>query len=653
MISEHGNSIIYAGDGETTEFSYPFDIHEETDIHVILVSADGTQTELTSDYIVNKINKTVTYPGYAPGQVPAEPPQPVQVGERLCIYSLTPVTQDVDLPDKWPYDRIEAGMDKLTIIEQQNRAVFDRAIVADYTADLTGVDLRLPTPTPSKVIVFDETGKKLTLDDYPSDLRAQVAGYASDAESAKNVAVQQAGIATQSELNSYAINKGTDIQVQALGLEHSCEKWNTLTANNPNVIAVAENLTDIGTVAEDINSVVAVGDSINAVNNVSTHMVQVENVNDDLTNIGICASNAINIVTCANNMPAITAAPTYAQQAQEYAQEASESAKNGHVIGEIVPVIGCTEDYIPHGCVPADGTEFSKSQFPNLWDTFLTADTPLLMTCSYADYATAISTYGQCAKWAVDTVNEKFKVPLIKDGSFLQQALSNSELGKCYNAGLPNIEGGFSADSAAPAYYLSRGEGAFLGTGSGTSTGSAAGSGTRNKQMTFDASLSNPIYGSSTTVQPNSVTVRYFVCVASGSVNQSMMDWSAYMSALQGKANTDLSNVDNNIDYVVDSYNDEDGNWYRVYKSGWVEQGMYIEHGVDGDYTVNLLKPYINNKYTVIRSVYEPTNAAGFGVERITVKSQTASNFVMRTDTATNNIGYKNYIYCAGQGATL
>ena len=89
----------------------------------------------------------------------------------------------------------------------------------------------------------------------------------------------------------------------------------------------------------------------------------------------------------------------------------------------------CAAGYVPEGSLPCDGTEYSKSQFNDLWTNYLTGGTPLLNTCSYADYATAISTYGQCAKFAVDTVNETFKVPTIKDGAVIQQALSDSELG--------------------------------------------------------------------------------------------------------------------------------------------------------------------------------------------------------------------------------
>jgi hypothetical protein len=35
----------------------------------------------------------------------------------------------------------------------------------------------------------------------------------------------------------------------------------------------------------------------------------------------------------------------------------------------------------------------------------------------------------------------------------------------------------------------------------------------------------------------------------------------------------DLSNVDNNFDFVISSGTDAEGNWYRLYRSNWIEQG--------------------------------------------------------------------------------
>lgn len=69
---------------------------------------------------------------------------------------------------------------------------------------------------------------------------------------------------------------------------------------------------------------------------------------------------------------------------------------------------------------------------------------------------------------------------------------------------------------------------------------------------------------------------------------------------LNGKANTDLSNVLANIDYVVESKfpTAEDPSWYRVYKSGWVEQGGYVGTGT-APTTVTLLKEMADTNYYV------------------------------------------------------
>ena len=47
-------------------------------------------------------------------------------------------------------------------------------------------------------------------------------------------------------------------------------------------------------------------------------------------------------------------------------------------------------------------------------------------------------------------------------------------------------------------------------------------------------------------------------------------------------------------DYVVETYTDEQGNWYRKYKSGWLEQG-----GISTGKTVTFLKTFANTNYTL------------------------------------------------------
>ena len=51
---------------------------------------------------------------------------------------------------------------------------------------------------------------------------------------------------------------------------------------------------------------------------------------------------------------------------------------------------------------------------------------------------------------------------------------------------------------------------------------------------------------------------------------------------------------------IIDTYSDNNGNWYRVYSDGWVEQGGILQK--TGTLTVNLLKPMKDIKYGLFLS---------------------------------------------------
>lgn len=101
-------------------------------------------------------------------------------------------------------------------------------------------------------------------------------------------------------------------------------------------------------------------------------------------------------------------------------------------------------------------------------------------------------------------------------GRFLEGADS---AGEYKEAGLPNIEGSFHPGlQEADSYFgrLAKGTGA-IGTRNMNKTGYLLTNSGRlysQYEMVFDASKSNPIYGSSTTVQPKSMTVKYYICYA-------------------------------------------------------------------------------------------------------------------------------------------
>lgn len=81
------------------------------------------------------------------------------------------------------------------------------------------------------------------------------------------------------------------------------------------------------------------------------------------------------------------------------------------------------------------------------------------------------------------------------------------------------------------------------------------------------------------------------------------------------KAGLNLGNVDEDIDFVVETWRSEDGyGWYRKYRSGWVEQGSYFvsSAGVN-NYIVNLFVPFSNSTYHV-NTTYAGTSPNGTSI---------------------------------------
>lgn len=120
-----------------------------------------------------------------------------------------------------------------------------------------------------------------------------------------------------------------------------------------------------------------------------------------------------------------------------------------------------------------------------------------------------------------------------------------------------------------------------------------------------------------------------------------------FTGALSGKANTDLSNVLSNIDYVVESQVNSDGSWYRKHKSGWLEQGGKLITGT-GDYT--FLKPYASLLNVTIQVMTRNTDGASNAGAWLLSPNPTNTGFYIidNFDPTYYNSGYW---YAVGQGA--
>lgn len=109
----------------------------------------------------------------------------------------------------------------------------------------------------------------------------------------------------------------------------------------------------------------------------------------------------------------------------------------------------------------------------------------------------------------------------------------------------------------------------------------------------------------------------------------------------RSKADTSLSNVLANIDYVIENKypTTADPSWYRKYKSGWLEQGGVVT--AKGE--VTLLKPFANTAYSVQATcLYTNSTGWGFGVNKTS-----SSSFFLNMNTGTQGAMWE----AKGQGA--
>ncbi|MBT9748621.1 hypothetical protein [Desulfovibrio desulfuricans] len=223
------------------------------------------------------------------------------------------------------------------------------------------------------------------------------------------------------------------------------------------------------------------------------------------------------------------------------AAEQGISAISATLIGSVLSITAA-EGYVPNGTVPADAAEYTREQFREFYDTYLAGGK--LLTCTYAAFTAQVALTGNCAKFALDTAAQKFKVPLLKNGDSITHAASATELGKSVKAGLPNITGttgGVRSDNPAAttgAFSIPTpgNAGQFAGVGSG----GVGYLGTMN----FNLSAGNAIYRNDvTTVLDEQIRLRHFVVLASAQNSASLFDWSNYMAGLAGKANLDMDNL--------------------------------------------------------------------------------------------------------------
>lgn len=266
--------------------------------------------------------------------------------------------------------------------------------------------------------------------------------------------------------------------------------------------------------------------------------------------------------------------------------------------------------------------------------------------CSEDEYNSDISTYGQCGKFVVS--NDYVRIPTIT--RFIGATVTLSEIGKTYKESLPNITGGITDLKVSTGTVYSGG----IYAASTRNVGYGGNYSARLDNTIWDASRSSSTYQDGAKVQPDHTKYPYYMVISTeGQTAEVGIDINKVYEDMNLKANTSLSNVDSNIDYVVES--GSNGNyWYRKYKSGWLEQGEFADtmEGVSGNApkSFNFLKPFaFQDGYNVfITSFGVDDNQTGPNIT-LTVRAPTYFTAVNQGYDTASQRGF-NWI-AFGQGA--
>ena len=267
--------------------------------------------------------------------------------------------------------------------------------------------------------------------------------------------------------------------------------------------------------------------------------------------------------------------------------------------------------------------------------------------CSEEEYNADILASGQCSKFVIGV--DYVRIP--KLGNSLCSGVVDGKIpvvGNGITLGLTN-----GSSNVALVNDANEGTRVFVNTG---------GYGQPLRTSSYGGVTTTGVYGVTTDATKsgiegkiNSVEVFYYMVVSTeGQTAKVGVDINKVYEDINLKANTSLSNIDGNIDYVVEKGSNGDY-WYRKYKSGWLEQGAIGEtmEGVSANNpkSFNFLKPfkYENGYDVLITSFGVDDNTTG---PNITLTVRQTTYFTVNNQGYDTNAGQRGFNwYACGQGA--
>ena len=221
----------------------------------------------------------------------------------------------------------------------------------------------------------------------------------------------------------------------------------------------------------------------------------------------------------------------------------------------------------------------TRARYPDFFEQLV--DTNYLVFTDETTYDSQVSSYGMCASY-VKVDNDTVILPLLKNYARggttdnLGTVLNDQFQGHGHHA---YIECDQSGGSGYPKPL----------------PGSSRSIQNTDKWVTYPIAYGNngaPRYGDET--RPKSYYELVYIKCADISRPLTSEETSEIRTTLSQKVNTNLSNFPSNIDYCIENYVASNGNWYRIFKSGRLEQGGFFGGSTSAwaSVAITYLKPF-------------------------------------------------------------
>lgn len=289
----------------------------------------------------------------------------------------------------------------------------------------------------------------------------------------------------------------------------------------------------------------------------------------------------------------------------------------------------------PAGVQLFSGQLLSRKAYIDHWTLVSTKRTMV----TEEEWQVMVAEQGFCQFYSSGDGSTTYRMPMVK-GVHPKFVASLAEAGQYIEAGLPNITGRtYNANASGTNTYS---EGALSNPYTGND-GYPSNNASANKSrfIVFDASKSNPIYGTSDTVQPPAVNIVLGEYV----VGTVAVVGEADAESLLASVTTLESGVGRASAYVVETWDDGAGNWYRKYSDGWIEQGgITTGNASTAGAVISLPMEFANTDYFLSVnpvSEFPATNAASIWAK---YGDKTTTTFKCSTGyTGASNTAWQSY----------